>query len=260
MEHLDQGPEAAADRAGQASLHSAHEGRKHIVLDGRRLQRVRLVLTAVLVLGAGLVYLVSPTTREQINYAAAMLAQGDVRALRDYILSFGLWAPVISALLMILQTLIAPLPAFLLAFANGLAFGVWWGGLLTFGSATLASAISFWLARALGRPAVEALVGKSGIELADRWFARRGALAVLIARLIPIVSFDVVSYAAGLTRMHFLSFLVATMVGITPATFLYAYLGEQAPQFVTVLLIAFGIVIVVTILAALRRRYKHYRT
>ncbi len=77
---------------------------------------------------------------------------------------------------------------------------------------------------------------------------------MLIARLVPIVSFDIISYAAGLTPMRFRDFLGATLVGMAPATFLYAYLGEQAPQYVQVLLIAFGVVIVVAaILAGFRR-------
>ncbi len=62
-----------------------------------------------------------------MDRAAALLGRGDVSGLRDYILSFGLWAPVISALLMVLQALVAPLPAFVLTFANGLAFGTFWG-------------------------------------------------------------------------------------------------------------------------------------
>ena len=92
-------------------------------------------------------------------------------AVRDYILSFGAWAPVVSGLLMILQALAAPLPAFLITFANGLAFGVLWGGLLSLVSAS-AAAVAFGISRALGRGPVEALVGKAGLESADRWFER----------------------------------------------------------------------------------------
>ena len=77
---------------------------------------------------------------------------------------------------------------------------------------------------------------------------------MLIARLVPIVSFDIISYAAGLTPMRCRNFLGATLLGMAPATFLYAYLGEQTPQYVRVLLVAFGVVIVgAAILAAVRR-------
>ena len=157
------------------------------------------------------------------------------------------------------QSLIAPLPAFLLAFANGLAFGTFWGGLLTFGSALLASAISFWIGRGLGRNAVEALVGRSGLVSTDAWFLRHGAWAVLVARLVPIVSFDLISYAAGLSAIRFRWFLAATALGIAPATFLYAFLGERAPQMIVVLFVAFGLVMVVAALSAALRWWQRRR-
>ncbi len=111
--------------------------------DPRTVERVRLAV----VLGAGaafaLAYGLSPEFRSEVDRAAAILGRGDVAALRDYILSFGVWAPVVSGLLMILQALVAPLPAFLITFANGLAFGVLWGGLLSLVSASAAAAIAF---------------------------------------------------------------------------------------------------------------------
>src|SRR3712207_7561529 len=51
---------------------------------------------------------------------------------------------------------------------------------------------------------------RSGLESADRWFANWGIYAVFVARLIPGIAFDVISYAAGLTRMRFRNFIVAT--------------------------------------------------
>ena len=224
-------------------------------LDARTVRRARLALALGAAAALGLAYLFSAGFRLEVNGAAGTLYHGDVAGLRDYILSFGPWAPVVSASLMVFQALAAPLPAFVLAFANGLAFGAFWGGALSLGSATLAAAISFWLARALGREPVEALVGKTGLESADRWFERWGAYAILVARLVPVLSFDVISFAAGLTRVRFGGFLAATAVGAAPATYVYSYLGERAPQYVWVLLVAFGIVVACAVVATgVRRR------
>ncbi len=214
----------------------------------------RFALGLVALSAFGLAYLLSEGFRSEVDRAVAALGRGDVDELRDYILSFGVWAPIVSALLMILQALAAPLPAFVLAFANGLAFGTFWGGMLSLVSASLAAAVSFWIARLLGRGPVEALVGRSHLGAADRWFLRWGAYAVLVARLVPIISFDIISYASGLTRMSFWRFMIATAVGMTPATFLYSYLGGQAPQYVQVLLVAFGAVIAGAVVAAVLRR------
>ncbi len=229
-----------------------------MALDERTVQRLRLGFSLALVITSGVVYLLSETVRRETNRGVSMLAAGDIGGVRDFILSFGVWAPIVSALLMILQALAAPLPAFVIAFANGLAFGAFWGGMLSLVSATAAAALSFGLARALGRSAVQGLLGKAGLESADRWFARYGVYAVLVARLVPIVSFDVISYAAGLTRMGFWGFLSATVLGMLPATFIYSYLGEQAPQYVWVLLLAFGVVIAVAVIVALVRRQQSH--
>lgn len=144
------------------------------MLSSRTVLWARFALTVILLLSLGLAYLFSTGFRSEVDRAVAILSRGDVAGLRDYILSFGIWAPVVSALLMVLQALVAPLPAFLLAFANGLAFGAFWGGALSLASATLAAALSFWVARSLGRRPVEVLVGKAGLESADRWFLRWG--------------------------------------------------------------------------------------
>jgi uncharacterized membrane protein YdjX (TVP38/TMEM64 family) len=121
-------------------------------------------------------------------------------------------------------------PAVLVAFANGLAFGVIWGGLLTIAGQTLAAVICFAIARALGRGSVEALAGRLGLATADQAVARWGARAILLARLVPGISFDVVSYGAGLTGIAFAPFVLATALGVAPQAFLYAYLIREAPQ------------------------------
>ncbi len=223
-------------------------------LGPRTIRWVRFALGFVVLAAFGLAYLLSEGFRSEVDRAVAILGRGDVAGLRDYILSFGVWAPIVSALLMVLQALVAPLPAFVLTFANGLAFGTFWGGMLSLVSASLAAAISFWIARFLGRGPVEALVGRAHLGAADRWFLRWGAYAILVARLVPVVSFDVVSYAAGLTRMGFWRFMLATVVGMAPATFIYAHLGGQAPQYIQVLLVAFGVVIAGAVVAAVLRR------
>jgi len=220
---------------------------------------LRPALTAVLFLLLALVYLVYEPFRGETNRAVGVLASGDIEVVRDYILSYGAWAPVISAALMVLQALLAFLPSFVLAFANGLAFGAFWGGMLSLSSATLAAAISFGIAHALGRAPMEAMLGKRSLGAADVWFVRYGVYAVLVARLVPVVSFDVISYAAGLTRMSFPRFLLATIVGMAPATFVYSFLGERAPQYINVLLIIFGLVVAAGIIYAAVLRYRKRR-
>ncbi|MGH3089343.1 MAG: TVP38/TMEM64 family protein [Rubrobacteraceae bacterium] len=228
-------------------------------LGARTVWWVRLVLFVALALIFTALYSFVPGFRGEVNQALGILSRGDIEGLRDYILSFGIFAPVASTLLMVLQALAAPLPSFLITFANGLAFGVFWGWLLSLFGHTLAAAACFGISRALGRAPVEVLVGKAGLESADRWFAKWGMYAVFAARLVPGISFDVISYAAGLTRMRFGSFLVATALGVLPQTFLYSFLGRQAPEYVGLFLVTSAIVIAGFIGCVIYRRKKQGR-
>lgn len=200
--------------------------------DVRRTQRA--LLLAISLLGA-LSYLLIPAVHDEAARAVTILIAGDGAEISSYLRSFGVWAPLVSLCLMVLQAVAAPVPAVLIAFANGLAFGVLWGGLLTIAGQTLAAAVCFWLARTLGRDPVAALASTLGLGAVDRWITRWGVPGIAVARLIPGLSFDLISYAAGLTGMRSSPFLLATAIGGAPQAFLYAYLIQSAPQYAAVL-------------------------
>jgi len=216
-------------------------------------RRATLLTIATIALAAT-AYLAVPAVRSSVGSAAAILLTTDtqraVEGFRDYLRRFGALAPVISAALMVLQSVVAPLPAFVITFANGLLFGWLWGAALSWASALLGAATCFGIARALGRPAVEKLVGGSkALEVSDLFFRRYGRRAVLISRLLPFVSFDVVSYGAGLTPTPLVPFLVATGIGQLPATLLYSYLGQNLAGSVRVLFWVFSVTLAVAVLA-----------
>ena len=222
-----------------------------------RLVRLALVLAAAAVFG--LLYLFSEAFRSETNRALGILGRGDIGGLGEYIVSFGVWAPVASVSLMVLQALAAPIPSFLITFANGLAFGVFWGWVLSLFGHVLAAAVCFGISRSLGRVPVEVLVGRAGLESADRWFERWGMYAVFAGRLVPGIAFDAISYAAGLTRMRFGPFIFATTLGIFPQTLLYSYLGRQAPRYVGLFLFTSALVIVAFVVFAVLRRRRERR-
>jgi uncharacterized membrane protein YdjX (TVP38/TMEM64 family) len=134
-------------------------------------------------------------------------------------------------------------------FTNGLLFGWVWGTLLSWSSAMLGAALCFWIARALGRPVVEKLVGGTkALEVSDLFFDRYGNHAILISRLLPFVSFDIISYGAGLTPVSFGKFLLATGIGQLPATVIYSYLGQNLTGSVQVLFWVFSITAAIFVL------------
>lgn len=215
---------------------------------GRRpiVSREQLLGFGVAVAASVVAYLASPEFRGWVHAALTILAKGDVSAVRDYLLGFGPWAPVVSSALMVLQSVVAPLPAFVITFANGMMFGWLWGALLSWSSAMAGAALCFYIARFAGRPVVEKLAGGSKpLEVSDLFFEKYGDRTVLIARLLPFVSFDIISYGAGLTSMGFWRFFIATGVGQLPATLVYSYLGQNLTGGVQVL---FGIFTITTVI------------
>lgn len=182
---------------------------------------------------------------DSVKQAFFLFGICDVDSIKGYILSFGIWAPVVSFLLMVFQSVIAPLPAFLITFSNAALFGWIKGAILSWSSAMAGAALCFYIARVFGRDFVSKLTSRPALDMVDPFFEKYGKYTILIARLLPFVSFDIVSYAAGLTSMNFWSFFWATGVGQLPATLIYSYSGEMlvggTRQFVFGLLILFAL-------------------
>jgi uncharacterized membrane protein YdjX (TVP38/TMEM64 family) len=216
-------------------------------------RRTGVIVTLAALSAAAAAYLLVTPLRAEVNAALALAARADIGPLRDYVLGFGVWAPVVSVALQILTSIIAPLPSFVVSFMNALLFGFWWGAALTWTSALLAAALCFWMARALGRPVVERFVPGRALDGMDRFFARHGVLAVLVARLIPFVNPDVLSYAAGLTALRWRLFLLSIAVGSLPSTALYSWLGSRGVTQVGWLLAPLVGLGLVTLAAALLR-------
>ena len=214
--------------------------------------KIALILVVLL---AFLAYQFIPAINQTMNKVLAAFASGDFTVVRDFVESYGIYAAAVSFLLMILQSIAAPLPAFLLTFANANLFGWWNGAILSWSSAMAGAAICFYIARILGRDVVEKLTSKAGLKQIDDFFEKHGRLSILIARLLPFISFDIVSYAAGLTSMSFGSFFIATGIGQLPATIIYSYVGSMltggAKMFVTGLLLLFAISALIVLLKQL---------
>ncbi|MFR2845229.1 MAG: TVP38/TMEM64 family protein [Finegoldia magna] len=188
----------------------------------RKIQRIIALIILGVLLG---LYFFVPSIKAKTNEAFSTISKLDTDVVVAYLRSYGKQAAVVSFVLMILQSIAAPIPAFLITLSNAAIFGWVKGAMLSWSSAMAGAALCFFLARALGRDAVEKLTSKGAMESVDVFFERYGKYAILICRLLPFVSFDFVSYGAGLTNMGFWPFFIATGIGQLPATIVYSYVG-----------------------------------
>jgi uncharacterized membrane protein YdjX (TVP38/TMEM64 family) len=150
----------------------------------------------------------------------------DRERLQEAVRNTGSLAPAVFVLLLVVQAVLAPLPAPALAAAGGYLFGTAEGFILTWLGALLGGVLCFLLSRILGRRFVERSTRLRGL---DRYVEEHGAIVVFVLRLIPLISFDAISYAAGLTGLSFWRFLTATALGMAPGTFVFVYLGGAPP-------------------------------
>ncbi|MEM9369427.1 MAG: VTT domain-containing protein, partial [Planctomycetota bacterium] len=138
---------------------------------------------------------------------------------------FSSVGPVAVVVLLALAVVVSPIPSGPIAMAAGAMFGTLEGGALTALGAITGALIAFCLSRWFGyRPLSASSLGVA------QWITQprsdyRLAFIILVSRLIPFISFDVVSYVAGLTSIRLLSFAVATTLGVLPASFAFAALG-----------------------------------
>jgi uncharacterized membrane protein YdjX (TVP38/TMEM64 family) len=149
-----------------------------------------------------------------------------VDAVEAEIQAFGMWGVAVAILLMVLHSFV-PFPAELVAMANGMLYGPVFGTLITWTGAMLGAYLAFGLARWLGRPFVHAIAGERQRAAIDRWAERQGGCVLLFSRLVPVISFNLVNYAAGLTAISWWTFTWATGLGILPLTCLMVVMGDH---------------------------------
>jgi uncharacterized membrane protein YdjX (TVP38/TMEM64 family) len=110
---------------------------------------------------------------------------------------------------------------------NALVFGPVWGALLSWGSAVAGSIICFSVAKILGRPVVQRLVNCVHLESADKALKRYEKYIILVFGFVPVISFDVISYAAGLTLLTYWEFIPLVCIVQIPSALFYTLFVDR---------------------------------
>jgi uncharacterized membrane protein YdjX (TVP38/TMEM64 family) len=106
-------------------------------------------------------------------------------------------------------------------------WGPVWGTAITWIGAMLGAAFAFGLVRWLGRPVLRRLLSEGQGQWLDGWSTTQGGAALLVSRLIPLIAFNLINYAAALAGISWWTFLWATGLGILPLSILLAILGDR---------------------------------
>ncbi|MCA1031496.1 TVP38/TMEM64 family protein [Bacillus timonensis] len=176
-------------------------------------QKTVLKVTGIVVVVAGLLWFNS----QYLNVTP--------QSIREWILSFGLLAPLVFIGIYTLRPLIL-FPASILSLTAGLAFGALWGSIFSIIGATGGAILAFMISRKLGHNVSKGKWKGKG-ERIQVQLEKNGFFYVLLLRLIPILNFDMISYLSGLSKVRFTHFLLGTILGIIPGAFAYNFLGAS---------------------------------
>ncbi len=187
--------------------------------------------------------------------SSTLSAAEKMDAVRASFEAWGALAPLAYILFVTAEVVVAPLPGLMLYAPGGIIFGGFWGGLFALIGNVLGAAIACQVMRVAGdRFFGDALRARLGTL--ETVLERQGLWVILLLRINPITSSDLVSYAAGLTHIPLWKVLVGTALGMAPLCWLQAYLAEglmeRFPHLLYPLLVA-SILYVLLVLWAIRK-------
>ncbi len=173
----------------------------------------------------------------------------DQETLREFIQDYGTLAPVIY---MLVYT-IAPalfLPGLPITIVGGILFGPFWGVVYTITSATLGACTAFLISRYIARGWVEKKLKSPRWRQLDKGVEKHGWKIVAFTRLVPLLPFNLLNYAFGLTKINFLHYAVTTFICMLPACIAFIVFssslldvirGKISPAFLV------GIILILTV-------------
>ena len=184
------------------------------------LAEIGITLAGVALL-AGLVFAIP-----QLHEAALAAIHGETDKVRSEIASLGVAGPLLILVLTLLHAVVF-YPAEIVDAAAGLAYGFLPAMLLMMTGWLLSALACFFVGRSVARPLLDRWFGVERFERVERSIERGGATLLIAMRLIPILPFSIVSYAAGAARVPLGRFVWTTAVGYLPITALAVYFGTQ---------------------------------
>ena len=159
--------------------------------------------------------------------STTLSSEAKLEALRTFFDRWGPWAPLAYLGMVTIEVVIAPIPGAFLYLPGGLVFGGFWGGWLSLAGNVLGAGISCQLMRSLAGARLTTWFDAHKLQRVEQLIQRRGFGIIVLLRVNPLTSSDLVSYAAGLTRVRVSTVMLGTLVGMAPLCFAQAYLAES---------------------------------
>ncbi len=156
----------------------------------------------------------------------SLLAEITIRWFVIPVISLGIWGLFLYLVVMAIQGLLIPIPSEIVLLASGLIWGMIGGSLIGVIGSMGAGMLCYHVTLRGGRPIAEKLVGEKILKPIDNLISKYGTWFIFIARAVPMMAFDPISYVAGLLKINVKKYAIATFVGSIPRAIFYAVLGS----------------------------------
>jgi uncharacterized membrane protein YdjX (TVP38/TMEM64 family) len=190
---------------------------------------VKRILPVVFLFALILLAVWSYTSGGTLHLMLSPGIDGETRFTRiqEYFQSWGPGGPIAYKLLVTTEVILAPIPGTILYLPGGALFGWWIGGTMSLAGNVIGAGIACQIMRVVGRSYLERYLESESLKKYQSILESRGLAIVFLLRVNPLTSSDLVSYAAGLTRLPLWKVLTGTFLGMAPLCFIQSYFAEE---------------------------------
>ncbi len=188
------------------------------------------VISGGILLSLVLSYFFIPSVHNFMSNAYEILTSDDKQRIKDWVNGFGYWGPLVVVGVMVLQMFLIVIPSPLLMIVSTLAYGPWWGSVISFVAVAVAATIAYFIGYHASNAFIDKLIGKKSAEKVNHYIQKYGVWAVVLFRVSPFLSNDAISFVAGIGEMRYPKFMAATCAGIIPLIAMIAFLGENTDR------------------------------
>mgnify|MGYP006292228505 CR=1 FL=1 len=174
-----------------------------------------------------ILYFLVPEINNFLEKAFNILKSDNNQRISSWVGELGFWGPFFIILAMVVQMFLIVIPSPFLMLVSVLAYGPWWGTLISVAAIFSASSVGYFIGRYLGEVTIARIIGNKKEKQIEFYVEKYGFWAVIITRLAPFLSNDAISFVGGILRMGYWKFIGATLAGILPLAALIGYLGEN---------------------------------